>query len=249
MNKEEKESKLKERLAEMSVFENDLRALGTVNIAGVDEVGRGPLAGPVCAAAVVLPECFDVLGVDDSKKISEKRREVLYGEITSKALAWGIGLVDNRRIDEINILNATKEAMLAAITEANRMLKAAAGDTAAITRTDADTETAADTHTHTDADADTAAHTHAIDHLLIDAVALPAAGIPYTAIVKGDSRSVSIAAASIVAKVTRDRMMITFDKVYPGYGFVSNKGYGTKAHYEGIRKLGLTPIHRRTFTD
>ncbi|MDR1042450.1 MAG: ribonuclease HII [Clostridiales Family XIII bacterium] len=273
MNKEEKELKLKERLAEMSEFENDLRARGVVNIVGVDEVGRGPLAGPVCAAAVVLPEGFDVLGVDDSKKITEKRREILYAEITEKALAWGIGLVDNRRIDEINILNATKEAMLAAIAEANEMLKTAAGNTAAITRADAHTHTDAGTDTaagaHTDADTETDAHArigadtetdahtavdtvaraHAIGHLLIDAVALPAAGIPYTAIVKGDSRSVSIAAASIVAKVTRDRMMITFDKVYPGYGFVSNKGYGTKAHYEGIRKLGLTPIHRRTFTD
>jgi ribonuclease HII len=218
MDKKEKELKLKERLAEMSTFENDLRARGAVNIAGVDEVGRGPLAGPVCAAAVVLPEGFDILGVDDSKKLSEKRREVLYGEITEKALAWGIGLVDHRRIDEINILNATKEAMLAAIAGANGVLKG--GEPA-----------------------------RAIEHLLIDAVALPDAGIPYTAIVKGDARSVSIAAASIVAKVTRDRMMITFDKVYPGYGFQSNKGYGTKAHYEGIRKLGLTPIHRRTFVD
>jgi ribonuclease HII len=164
----------------------------------------------------VLPEGFDVLGVDDSKKIPEKRREALYGEITAKALTWGVGLVDNRRIDEINILNATKEAMLAAIADADAALKS---DGASL----------------------------GIDHLLIDAVALPDAGIPYTAIVKGDARSVSIAAASIVAKVTRDRMMITFDKVYPGYGFVRNKGYGTKAHYEGIRKLGLTPIHRRTF--
>jgi ribonuclease HII len=225
MDRKEKELKLIERLAEMSLFENDLRARGVVNIAGVDEVGRGPLAGPVCAAAVVLPEDFDVLGVDDSKKIPEKRREILYEEIRAKALAWGIGFVDNRRIDEINILNATKEAMLSAIAEANVMLKEAAGDT------------------------DARAGSHAIDHLLIDAVALPGAGIPYTAIVKGDSRSVSIAAASIIAKVTRDRMMITFDKVYPGYSFASNKGYGTKAHYEGLRKLGLTPIHRRTFTD
>ncbi|MDR1292080.1 MAG: ribonuclease HII [Clostridiales Family XIII bacterium] len=250
MDKNEKELKLRERLAEMSTFESDLRAQGAVHIAGVDEVGRGPLAGPVCAAAVVLPGGFDVLGVDDSKKLTEKRREALYAEIRAKALAWGIGLVDNRRIDEINILNATKEAMLAAITEADGMLKGAAGDAGAVTRIGADIDICADADTDARAEADTVAHAsaHAIDHLLIDAVALPGAGIPYTAIVKGDSRSVSIAAASIVAKVTRDRMMITFDKVYPGYGFVSNKGYGTKAHYEGIKRLGLTPIHRRTFT-
>jgi ribonuclease HII len=213
MNREERETKLRQRLLEMRELEDDLRARGARLIAGVDEVGRGPLAGPVCAAAVILPGDFDVLGVDDSKKLSEKRREALYEEITAKAVAWGIGLVDNRRIDAINILNATKEAMLAAIAEAGGKLKNAA-----------------------------------IDHLLIDAVALPEAGLPYTAIVKGDERSVSIAAASIVAKVTRDRMMRNFAKVYPGYAFERNKGYGTKAHYEGIRKLGLTPIHRRSFT-
>lgn len=202
---------MRARLAEMQRFENELRGRGVMCIAGVDEVGRGPLAGPVCAACVMLPNDFHVLGVDDSKKLSEKKREALYEEITGVALAWGIGLVDHRRIDEINILNATKEAMLAAIEEANSSLR--------------------------------------IDHLLIDAVSLPEANIPYTAIIKGDAQSVSIAAASIVAKVTRDRMMISFDKVYPGYFFAQNKGYGTKAHYEGISKLGLTPIHRRTFVD
>lgn len=222
-----REEKLRARLAEMRQFERGLlagsaagsgadrpgespaAAGGAVNIAGVDEVGRGPLAGPVCAACVVLPPDFAVLGVDDSKKLSEKRRELLYGEITAAAVAWGVGLVDNRRIDAINILNATKEAMAAAVREAGRACR--------------------------------------IDHLLIDAVELPEAGIPYTAIVKGDAQSVSIAAASIVAKVTRDRIMIDFDKVYPGYALAQNKGYGTKAHYEGISRLGLTPIHRRTF--
>jgi ribonuclease HII len=214
MNREERELKLKQRLAEMQRYENDLKEQGAVLIAGVDEVGRGPLAGPVCAAAVILPDGFDVLGVDDSKKISEKKREALYEEITGRAVAWGVGLVDNRRIDEINILNATKEAMLAAISDAGSALS----DTGA-----------------------------AIDHLLIDAVALPESGIPFTAIIGGDALSVSVAAASIVAKVTRDRIMIKFDKVYPGYSFASNKGYGTKSHYEGIKKLGMTPIHRRTF--
>jgi ribonuclease HII len=218
MNKDEREAKLRRRLAEMRRFEDELRGCGAAFIAGMDEVGRGPLAGPVCAAAVVLPEDFAVLGVDDSKKIAEKRREELYEAITRVALAWGVGLVDNRRIDEINILNATKEAMLAAVAEADGRLRSGAS-------------------------------AQGIDHLLIDAVALPGAGIPYTAIVKGDAQSVSVAAASIVAKVTRDRMMIRFDKVYPGYGFARNKGYGTKAHYEGVRRLGLTPIHRRTFLD
>ncbi|MDR2163602.1 MAG: ribonuclease HII [Clostridiales Family XIII bacterium] len=212
MNKVEREAKLRQRLADMRRFEDALRKDGISLIAGIDEVGRGPLAGPVCAAAVVLPAGFAVLGVDDSKKISEKNREALYEEITREAIAWGIGLVDHRRIDEINILNATKEAMLAAVMSTNAKLASGA-----------------------------------IEHLLIDAVALSEAGIPYTAITKGDAQSISIAAASIVAKVTRDRMMIRFDKVYPGYSFASNKGYGTKAHYEGIRKLGLTPIHRRTF--
>jgi ribonuclease HII len=221
MNREERELKLRRRLSEMEKFEDGLRASGVDIIAGVDEVGRGPLAGPVCAAAVVLPGDFDVLGVDDSKKLSEKRREALYDEITAKALAWGVGLADNRRIDEINILNATKEAMLMAIVEANGVFA----------RRDVKEEAA-----------------RTIQHLLIDAVALPETGIPYTAIIGGDAQSVSIAAASIVAKVTRDRMMRAMAKVYPGYAFERNKGYGTKAHYEGIRRLGLTPIHRRSFT-
>ncbi|MDR1028971.1 MAG: ribonuclease HII, partial [Clostridiales Family XIII bacterium] len=167
--------------------------------------------GPVCAAAVVLPADIDVLGVDDSKKLSEKKRESLYVLITERALAWGVGLTDNERIDEINILNATKEAMLAALVRAGEMLGAR------------------------------------IDHILVDAVKLPESGIPGTAIIKGDQKSVSIAAASIVAKVTRDRLMIRFDAVYPGYAFASNKGYGTKAHLAGIEKMGVTPIHRRTF--
>ncbi|MDR0357349.1 MAG: ribonuclease HII [Clostridiales Family XIII bacterium] len=202
---------LREKLATMSRYENELRAQGVVRIAGVDEVGRGPLAGPVCAAAVVLPQDFDVLGVDDSKKLSEKKREALYERIVERALAWGIGMTDNRRIDEINILNATKEAMLAALAEAGKRLK------------------------------------FPIERVLIDAVELPESGIPGIAIIKGDEKSVSVAAASIVAKVTRDRLMAEFDAVYQGYGFASNKGYGTKTHYESIAKLGLTPIHRRTF--
>jgi ribonuclease HII len=245
MNKAEREEKLIARLAEMQKFENELRgreaaqlasADDVAHIAGVDEVGRGPLAGPVCAACVVLPKDFSVLGVDDSKKISEKKREALYDEITSAALAWGIGLVDNRRIDEINILNATKEAMLAAIAEANDRLKTASQIGDVNRNSGGDSRSAIEEKT-----------AHGIDHILIDAVALPEAEIPFTAIIKGDAQSVSIAAASIIAKVTRDRMMVAFGKVYSGYAFAQNKGYGTKAHYEGIQKLGLTPIHRRSF--
>ncbi|MDR1954160.1 MAG: ribonuclease HII [Clostridiales Family XIII bacterium] len=217
MNKAEREILLRDKLVQMKHYENDLHARGIAYVAGIDEVGRGPLAGPVCAAAVVLPADFDILGIDDSKKLSEKKRETLYALITEHALAWGIGLVDNERIDKINILNATKEAMLAALTEAKKMLR-----------------------THV-------AEAPGIGHILVDAVKLPEAGIPGTAIIKGDQKSVSIAAASIVAKVTRDRMMVRLDTVYPGYAFASNKGYGTKAHYEGIANLGLTPIHRRTF--
>jgi ribonuclease HII len=230
MTREERELKLRARLDEMQAFERDLRARGARYIAGVDEVGRGPLAGPVCAACVVLPADFAVLGVDDSKKLPEKRREALYDEITGAALAWGVGLVDNRRIDEINILNATKEAMGIAIAEAGDSLRHSGQ--AAGRDPESDTESPC-----------------AIDHILIDALTLPDIAIPKTAIIHGDAQSVSIAAASIVAKVTRDRMMIAFDKVYPGYAFAGNKGYGTKAHYEGIARLGLTPIHRRTFTD
>jgi ribonuclease HII len=196
----------------MKKFENDLYEKWVRYVIGVDEVGRGPLAGPVCAAAVILPRDFAVLGVDDSKKLTEKRREELYGEITDRATAWGVGLVENARIDEINILNATKEAMAVAVRNVTAQLPA--GE---------------------------------IMHLLVDAVQLDIDGIPCTAIIRGDSASVSIAAASIVAKVTRDRLMRRYDAVYPGYGFASNKGYGTKAHYAGIEKIGLTPIHRRSF--
>lgn len=220
MKKEEREILLKEKLIEMSAFESALYEQGIKYIAGVDEVGRGPLAGPVCAAAVILPEGFDVLGVDDSKKLSEKKRDSLYEEIIAKAYSWGIGLVDNRRIDEINILNATKEAMVLAINSANDKLIKSSND---------------------------AIKGQSIQHLLIDAVKLSDVGIPQTSIIKGDAKSISIAAASIVAKVTRDRMMVQFDDIYPGYAFASNKGYGTKAHYEGIEKQGITPIHRRSF--
>jgi ribonuclease HII len=227
MNKKEREVLLAAKLAEMKRYEDALHERGIRYVAGIDEVGRGPLAGPVCAAAVVLPADFDVLGVDDSKKLSEKKREYLYEKIIEKAIAYGIGLIDHDRIDEVNILNATKEAMLLAIENAGKML--------------------AGTDIHSDPAHGAAIPKPQIGHILIDAVKLPEAGIPGTAIIKGDQKSVSIAAASIVAKVTRDRLMIEFDEIYPGYAFASNKGYGTKAHYEGIALHGLTPIHRRTF--
>ena len=215
MTKQEREQFLREKLQTMQVYERDLRAAGKRYIAGVDEVGRGPLAGPVVAACVILPEDFDVLGVDDSKKLSEKKREQLYDAILSEALAYGIGMQDNASIDEINILEATKEAMRCAILEAERALRAKTGC--------------------------------GIDHILIDALTLREIAIPQTGIIKGDSASLSIAAASILAKVTRDRMMVEYDSIYPGYAFAKNKGYGTKAHYEGLQAQGMTPIHRRSF--
>jgi len=219
MKKEEREEYLRLLLEEMLSYERGLWEKGVLHVAGVDEVGRGPLAGPVCAACVVLPRDFDVVGVNDSKKLSERKRSELYGIIIERATAYGIGLVGNERIDEINILNATKEAMLIAVKDASVMLAE---------RTDG-------------------GEAKAPGHLLVDALKLPEAGIPGTAITKGDEKSVSIAAASIVAKVTRDRIMTEFDSIYPGYGFASNKGYGTEAHYAGLRKLGRTPIHRKTF--
>lgn len=215
MTKQEREQVLREKLQTMQVYERDLRAAGKRCIAGVDEVGRGPLAGPVVAACVVLPENFDVLGVDDSKKLSEKKRQQLYDAILSEALAYGIGMQDNASIDEINILEATKEAMRCAIIEAEQRLREKTGC--------------------------------GIDHVLIDALTLREVAIPQTGIVKGDSASLSIAAASILAKVTRDRMMVEYDSIYPGYAFAKNKGYGTKAHYEGLQAQGITPIHRRSF--
>lgn len=215
MTKAERQQMLEEKLQNMQVYERKLREGGISYVAGVDEVGRGPLAGPVVTACVVLPENFSVLGVDDSKKLSEKKREQLYGEIQEHAVAWGIGMRDNQVIDKINILEATKEAMKDAIIEADRMLAEKTGG-------------------------------H-IEHILIDALTLKNVEIPQTGLVKGDSKSLSIAAASILAKVTRDRMMTEYHQEYPGYAFDSNKGYGTKAHYEGIFANGITCIHRRSF--
>ena len=214
MNKREEEKlrkqeeKLKKELARteaMSVYEKQYRDCRY--ICGIDEVGRGPFAGPVVAGAVILPKDDPILYLNDSKKLSEKKREALYDEIMERAVATGIGIVSPARIDEINILQATYEAMRMAISKLG------------VTP----------------------------DLLLNDAVTIPEVDIAQVPIIKGDAKSVSIAAASIIAKVTRDRMMVEYDKVIPGYDFASNKGYGTKAHIEGLKELGPSPIHRMTF--
>ena len=176
-------------------------------ICGIDEVGRGPLAGPVVAGAVILPKDCDILYLNDSKKLSEKMRESLYDEIMDKAIATGIGMVSPQRIDEINILQATYEAMRMAID--NLKIKP--------------------------------------DLLLNDAVTIPEVTIKQVPIIKGDAKSASIAAASIIAKVTRDRLMVQYEEVLPGYGFASNKGYGSAAHIQALKELGVTPIHRESF--
>lgn len=176
-------------------------------ICGIDEAGRGPLAGPVVAGAVILPKDCEILYLNDSKKLSAKKREVLYDEIMEKAVATGIGMVSPARIDEINILQATYEAMRIAIKELGVVP----------------------------------------DILLNDAVTIPQVAIPQVPIIKGDAKSVSIAAASILAKVTRDRLMVQYDELLPGYGFAEHKGYGSAAHIDALKRLGPTPIHRKTF--
>ena len=194
------------RTEEMKRYERQYDAYSY--ICGIDEVGRGPLAGPVVAGAVILPKNCSLLYLNDSKKLSEKKREELYDEIMEIALAVGIGFNTPARIDEINILQATYEAM----REAVRALS---------------TEP---------------------DLLLNDAVTIPGIEIRQVPIIKGDAKSISIAAASIVAKVTRDRLMVRYDEVYPEYGFASHKGYGSAMHIEAIRKYGPTPLHRKSFT-
>lgn len=176
-------------------------------LCGIDEAGRGPLAGPVCAAACVLPEGLVIEGLNDSKKLSEKRREALYEQITTQAVAWAVCLVDEAVIDEINILQATFRAMRGAVAKLGLQP----------------------------------------DLCLVDGNRDPGLGLPTRTVVKGDASCASVAAASILAKVTRDRLMCAYDAQYPGYGFAVHKGYGTKAHYAAIQQLGLCPIHRRSF--
>lgn len=213
MTKQEREEKKIMRMQELLQIEDELRKSGVNIIAGIDEVGRGPLAGPVYAACVVLPADFRVPGVDDSKKVTEKQRDMLSQKICECAIAYGIGVATAKEIDEINILNATKLAMHRAIKEVQNKLPKG----------------------------------EKIEMLLVDAVDLEAEGIPQKPIIKGDATCYSIAAASIVAKVARDSFMKEIEGEYPGYGFASNKGYGTAAHYDGLRALGISPIHRKSF--
>ena len=189
-------------------YERELNQKGINIIGGVDEVGRGPLIGNVVAACVVLPKNFTLEGLTDSKKLSEKKRDKYYEIIKKEALAIGIGRVNAKRIDEINIYEATKIAMKEAIEEANKKIK--------------------------------------IEHLLIDAMPLEL-DIPTTSIIKGDAKSISIAAASVIAKVTRDKEMYELDKIYPQYDLKNNKGYGTKKHMEAIDKYGITKYHRLSY--
>lgn len=205
MTKEQKLQAEIQRTKSMQKYENEYAAYA--NICGVDEAGRGPLCGPVVAGAVILPKNCDILYINDSKKLSEKMRDTLYEEISKRAIAWGVGIVSPERIDEINILQATYEAMRIAIGNLS------------VTP----------------------------DILLNDAVTIPDIDIMQVPIIKGDAKSQTIAAASIMAKVTRDRIMAQYDELYPEYGFAKHKGYGTKAHIEAIKEYGPCPIHRRTF--
>lgn len=194
------------RLEEMRHYEHEYEGQYEL-ICGIDEAGRGPLAGPVVAGAVILPRDCEILGLNDSKKLSEKKREELYDEIMEKAVAAAVGIVGPGRIDEINILQATYEAMREAVGKLSKAPRI----------------------------------------LLNDAVRIPGITIPQVPIIKGDAKSVSIAAASILAKVTRDRLMYEYDKIMPEYGFASHKGYGSKVHIEALQKYGPSPIHRKTF--
>ena len=205
MTKEEKLEAEKKRTYEISAYERQYASFG--NICGIDEVGRGPFAGPVVAGAVILPKDCDILYINDSKKLSAKKREELCEIIKEKAVAWATARVENDRIDEINILQATYEAM----REAVKKLEVRP------------------------------------DILLNDAVTIPGIDIRQVPIVKGDAKSISIGAASIIAKVTRDAYMKEYDELYPGYGFAGNMGYGTAAHIKALKELGPTPIHRRSF--
>ena len=194
------------RLEKMLAYEKELYAQGIELIAGVDEVGRGPLAGPVVAAAVILPKACKIPGLNDSKKIPKSKHKEIYEAVLQNAIAIGIGIKDNQVIDQVNIYEATKLAMMEAIGQLEPQPQ----------------------------------------HLLIDAMRLDLP-ISQTSIIKGDANSLSIAAASIVAKVTRDQMMEEFDREYPGYDFAQNAGYGTAKHLAGLDQLGVTPIHRRSF--
>ena len=198
-----------ERLTILKQIEEEIYNKEDVKyICGIDEAGRGPLAGPVVVASVIMPKDSMIEGVNDSKKVSEKKREKLYEEITNTAIAWGVGIIDQREIDEINILNATKKGLTNSLKELE--IKP--------------------------------------DLILVDALTnIDTLGIPYRSIIKGDAKSYSIAAASIIAKVTRDRIMRQWDELYPEYGFEKHKGYGTKMHIDAIKEYGPCPLHIKSF--
>ena len=198
-----------ERLKQLKELEKDLYQKGFKNICGIDEAGRGPLAGPVVIAGVIMPENSMIEGVNDSKKVSEKKREKLYDLILEEALSYSVAIIGHDVIDEINILNATKQGVTSVVDGLD--IKP--------------------------------------DLIIVDALThINTRGIPYESIIKGDSKCYNIAAASIIAKVTRDRIMRQWDEIYPQYGFINHKGYGTAKHIQAIKEYGLCPIHRRSFT-
>ena len=200
--------KEEQRLKKLKEYEIELYKSGLQYICGIDEAGRGPLAGPVVVGCVIMPKESFIEGVNDSKKISEKKREKLYEEITKQAISWSVGIVDQKEIDELNILQATKKAVTIAINS----LKVKP------------------------------------DRILVDALEhINTLGIPYTSIIKGDEKAYSISAASIIAKVTRDRIMYEWDKIYPQYGFALHKGYGTAKHIQAIKENGICMLHRKSF--
>ena len=197
----ERLNKLKEY--ELSLYNNEIKY-----ICGIDEAGRGPLAGPVVVAAAIMPKDSFIEGVNDSKKVSEKKREILYEQIINEAISWSVGIVEQGEIDELNILNATKKALTLAVNGLN--IKP--------------------------------------DRILVDALEhIDTNGVPYTSIIKGDAKIYSISVASIIAKVTRDRIMREWDEIYPQYGFATHKGYGTAKHIQAIREYGICSIHRKSF--
>ena len=201
--------KEQERLINLKQIEKDLHERGFKNICGIDEAGRGPLAGPVVVAGVIMPEDSMIEGVNDSKKVSEKKRELLYDKIIEEAISYSVAIIGQDVIDEVNILNATKNGLTNVVEGLD--VKP--------------------------------------DLIIVDALEhIDTKGVPYESIIKGDAKCYSIAAASILAKVTRDRIMREWDLIYPQYGFVNHKGYGTAKHIAAIREYGLCPIHRRSFT-
>ena len=201
--------KEQERLINLKQIEKDLHERGFKNICGIDEAGRGPLAGPVVVAGVIMPKDSFIEGVNDSKKVSEKKRELLYDKILDEAISYSVAIIGQDVIDEINILNATKKGVTSVVEGLDVKPNLIVID--------------------------------ALEHI-------DTKGIPYESIIKGDAKCYSIAAASIVAKVTRDRIMRQWDEIYPQYGFAKHKGYGTAAHISAIKEYGLCPIHRRSFT-